>query len=789
MNVVCVGGGPAGLFLAILLKRADPSAEVCVFERNRADDPFGFGVVFSDATGDNLSAADPPSYAEMKRRFTHWDDIDIHYQGQVLRSTGHGFSGIARRALLDVLTARCEELGVPVLFGCEAADPESFTGADLVVAADGFNSGIRERYRDSFEPSIDWRPNRFVWLGTTRPFPAFTFYFKWDEHGLWRVHAYPYERGGSTFIVETTEAAWRKAGMDRASEAETVAFFEALFAEELDGHALIRNRSVWRQFGTVRNRRWRHVIPRPGGGPPIHLVLLGDAAHTAHFSIGSGTKLAMEDAIALAGALGLERDVGTALERFEAERRPVVESLQRAAQVSMQWFEDTERYWGTEPIQFAFNLLTRSMRVTHANLKLRDAAFVERVDRWFAERAALQVETEAGGRPEDVALAREPVAAQDGGAPLAAPAVSRPPPPLFTPFRVRELVLANRVVVSPMCQYSAEDGTPNDWHLVHLGSRAVGGAGLVMAEMTNVSADARISPGCTGLYKPEHVSAWRRIIDFVHANSHARIGVQLGHAGRKASTRRLWEGDSEPLSPAEGGWEPIYSASPLPYYSHSQVPRELSRADMDRVREEFVRATHMAEEAGFDWLELHCAHGYLLASFLSPLTNHRTDEYGGSLENRMRFPLEVFDAVRSAWPAHKPMSVRISAMDWKPGGVDSAEAVRIARYFKDHGCDILDVSAGQTVWDQQPVYGRLFQTPFSDRIRHEAGIPTMTVGNISSYTDGNTILAAGRADLVLLARAHLWDPYWTRHAAHEIGWELPWPPQYAALNRYTPRFV
>ncbi len=788
MNVVCVGGGPAGLFLAILLKRADPSAEIRVYERNRMNDPFGFGVVFSDATGHNLAAADPPGFAEMQRRFMHWDDIDIHYRGHVLRSTGHGFSGIARRALLDVLTARCQELGVPVIFGCEVADPESFPDADLVVAADGLNSVVRERYRDVFEPSIDWRPNRYVWLGTTKQFPAFTFYFKWDEHGLWRVHAYPYAPGGSTFIVETTEATWRKAGMDRAGEEETVAFCEALFAEELEGHRLVRNRSVWRQFGTVRNRRWRHAIPRPGGGPPIHVVLIGDAAHTAHFSIGSGTKLAMEDAIALAGALCRERDVGTALERYEEERRPVVESLQRAAQVSMQWFEDTERYWGTEPIQFAFNLLTRSMRVTHANLKLRDPAFVERVDRWFAERAARQVASKAGGRPKDVAPTPEP-AARDGGAPIGAPAVHRAPPPLFTPFRVRDLVLPNRVVVSPMCQYSAEDGTPNDWHLVHLGSRAVGGAGLVMTEMTNVSADARISPGCTGLYKPEHVTAWRRIVDFVHRNSEARIGVQLGHAGRKASTRRLWEGDCEPLTPEEGGWEPIYSASPLPYYPHSPVPREMTPEDMERVREDFVRAARMADEAGFDWLELHCAHGYLLASFISPLTNRRTDEYGGSLENRMRFPLEVFDAVRAAWPAHKPMSVRISAVDWKPGGVDSAEAVRIARAFKDHGCDVIDVSAGQTVWDQQPVYGRLFQTPFSDRVRHEVGIPTMAVGNISSYTDGNTILAAGRADLVLLARAHLWDPYWTRHAAYELGWELPWPPQYATLNRYTPRFV
>ena len=760
MNVVCIGGGPAGLFFAIQMKLADPAHRVTVYERNRADDPFGFGVVFSDATGHNLAAADPATFEAMQRHFARWDDIDIHYQGQVLRSTGHGFSGISRRALLEILAARCMELGVDVRFGCEAADPASFPEADLVVAADGFNSSVRERYREHFRPRVDMRPNRFVWLGTTRPFPAFKFYFKHDRHGLWRVHAYRYEEGGSTFIVETTEATWRAAGMDTADEARTVAFCEELFRDELEGHPLIANRSIWRQFGVVTNERWHHIVPGRAGRKPIPIVLLGDAAHTAHFSIGSGTKLAMEDAIALAAALRAEPDVPTALERYETERRPAVASLQRAARVSMNWFEATERYMGTERIRFAFNLLTRSLRVTHGNLKVRDPEFVARVDEWFAGDAEKQ-----------------------SGVPVPrAPAL----PPMFTPFRVRGLVLHNRVVVSPMCQYSAEDGTPNDWHLVHLGSRAVGGAALVMAEMTNVSAEGRISPGCTGLYKPEHVTAWKRIVDFIHENTEAKIGVQLGHAGRKASTRRMWEGDVEPLE--TGGW-PIVSASPLPYYPHSPVPREVTRADMDRILADYLRATAMADEAGFDWLELHCAHGYLLASFISPLTNKRTDEYGGSLENRMRFPLEVFRALRAAWPDEKPMSVRISAVDWKPGGVDSAEAVEIAKMFRDAGCDLIDVSAGQTVWDQEPVYGRLFQTPFSDRIRHEAGIPTMAVGNISSFTDVNTILAAGRADLCLLARAHLWDPYWTRHAAYEMGYDLPWPPQYATLNRYTPRMV
>jgi anthraniloyl-CoA monooxygenase len=759
VRIACIGGGPAGLYLAIQMKLADPGHDVLVVERNRADDPFGFGVVFSDATGDNLAAADPETYRAMSARFHRWDDIHIHYRRAFLSSTGHGFSGLSRAALLDILRRRAQSLGVAVRFGCEAGDPATLGSVDLIVAADGINSAVRQRYAEQFRPTLDVRPNRFVWLGTTLPFPAFTFHFKEDRHGLWRVHAYQYEGGQSTFIVETTDAAWRRTGLAEDDEAATAAFSEALFADELQGHRLLRNRSHWRRFVTVRNERWSHRIAV--GGRQVPLVLLGDAAHTAHFSIGSGTKLAMEDAIALAAALQAHADVGDAVLAYETERRPLVESTQRAAQVSMQWFEETERYMRLEPIQFGFNLLTRSLRVTHENLRVRDPAFVVRVDAWFADKAMART-----GR--------------------ALPAGAVAPPPLFNPFRVRELLLENRVVVSPMCQYCAVDGTPNDWHLVHLGSRAVGGAGLVMAEMTNVSPEARISPGCTGLYRPEHASAWRRIVDFVHEHSRAKIGVQLGHAGRKASTKVMWEGDCEPLD--SGGW-PIVSASPIPYFEHSPVPRELERADMEKTLEDYVRAAELAEAAGFDWLELHCAHGYLLASFISPLTNHRTDEYGGSLDNRMRYPLRVFDEVRAAWPAHKPMSVRISAVDWKEGGVDSAEAVAIARLFRESGCDVIDVSAGQTVADQRPVYGRQFQTPFSDRIRHEAGIATMAVGNISSFTDVNTILAAGRADLVLMARAHLWDPYWTRHAAYEMGWELEWPPQYRSLARYTPRFV
>jgi anthraniloyl-CoA monooxygenase len=786
VRIACIGGGPAGLFLAIQMKLADAGHEVTVHERNRADDPFGFGVVFSDATGDNLAAADAETYRRMADRFHRWDDIHIHFRGERMTSTGHGFSGLSRAALLSILAERAAELGVDVRFGCEVPGPEALADTDLVVAADGINSGVRSRYAPALQPTLDVRPNRFVWLGTTRPFPAFTFHFREDAHGLWRVHAYQFDRTQSTFIVETTEEAWRKTGLAPEDEAATVAFCEQLFAQELDGHRLLANRSFWRQFVTVRNERWSHVLT--GTGRDVPVVLLGDAAHTAHFSIGSGTKLAMEDAIALAAALREQSDVHAAVAAYEAERRPVVESTQRAAQVSMQWFEETERYMGMEPIQFAFNLLTRSLRVTHENLRVRDPAFVHSVDAWYEGRAHATAAYAASPSADPGGSA----SADPGGsasAETARPvrsASAAPAPPLFTPFRVRGLRLENRVVVSPMCQYCAVDGTPGDWHLVHLGSRAVGGAGLVMAEMTNISAEARISPGCTGLYADAHVPAWKRITDFVHAHSNAGIGVQLGHAGRKGSTRVTWEGDCEPLD--TGAW-PIVSASAVPYFAHSPVPKEMDAADMERTLAEYVVAAERAHAAGFDWLELHCAHGYLLASFISPLTNQRTDQYGGPLENRMRFPLRVFDAVRSAWPDEKPLSVRISAVDWKPGGVESAEAVAIARLFRDHGCDIIDVSAGQTVPDQRPVYGRQFQTPFSDRIRHEAGIPTMAVGNISSFTDVNTILAAGRADLVLMARAHLWDPYWTRHAAFEMGYPLEWPPQYGSLARYTPRFM
>jgi len=750
VNAAIVGAGPAGLYLAILLKRDDPSHRVTVFERNRVEDTFGFGVVFSDETLENVGEADSETNWAMAEAAARWEDIEIHYRGTVTRSTGHRFSGVERKTLLELLARRARSLGVEIHWQQEIRELVDcgLGAADLIVAADGVASRIRDSLSDQFQPHLDWRRNRFVWLGTTRPFPAFTFYFKESPAGLWRVHAYQYAPGHSTFIVEGKEETWQASGLHEDDEQPTVAYLEQVFKDELQGHHLVSNRSIWRRFPTVRNARWYSG----------NVVLLGDAAHTAHFSVGSGTKLAMEDAIALAAALKTERSIPAALSSYEAGRRPQVESLQRAAQASLEWFESVERYHDTEPLQFAFNLLTRSLRITHENLKVRDPALVEKVDRWFAQQARKQ-----SGR----AVSMDPC-----------------PPPLFTPYKLRDLVLPNRIVVSSMCQYRAEDGLPNDWHLVHLGSRAIGGAGLVMTEMTDVSREGRISPGCAGMYLPDHVTAWRRIVEFVHQESDGKIGMQLSHAGRKGSTKVLWEGEDEPLP--EGNW-PLIAPSPIPYRAQNQTPREMTRADMDQVTADFIRAASMADSAGFDLLELHLAHGYLLASFISPLTNRRTDEYGGSLANRMRYPLEIVTQVRAVWPKAKPLSVRISAVDWAPGGMEAHDAVEVAKMAVAAGADIVDVSAGQTVPEGKPVYGRQFQTPFSDRVRHEARVPTMTVGNISSAADVNTILAAGRADLVVLARAHLWDPYWTRHAAADLGYTLPWPPMYETLNRYKPR--
>ena len=732
------------------MKRADPAHEVIVYERNRAGDTFGFGVVFSDATLGKLQAADPETYRRITESFAHWDDIDVHYKGETLRSTGHGFCGMSRHTLLNILAERAIELGVDVRFETEVTDFDAVCkDADLVLGADGVNSAVRQHYAPQFEPQVDMRPNRFIWLGTTFPFEAFTFYFKDNPHGMFRVHAYRYEEGHSTFIVECTEDTWKKAGLDKTTEDENVAYCEALFAQELEGHKLIKNRSIWRQFPNISVNNWSHD----------NLVLMGDAVHTAHFSIGSGTKLAMEDAIALRDALQVQDNVQDGLRAYEAQHKPEVQSLQRAAQVSLEWFENTERYMDLDPVQFTFSLLTRSLRITHDNLRVRDPKFMARVDGWFhaQSQAALQQ-----------------------------PAAADAPPPMFNPLKLRGMQLENRIAVSPMCMYSAKDGTVGDWHLVHLASRALGGAGLVIAEMTDVSRDGRISPGCAGLYKPDHVPAWKRITDFIHAHSGAKVALQLGHAGRKGSTEVLWKGMDVPL-PEQEAW-PLIAASAIPYKEGHPTPTAMTEEDMDRVEQDFVGAAELAIEAGFDMLELHCAHGYLLASFISPLTNTRTDAYGGSIENRMRFPLRVFSAIRAVWPDDRPISVRVSATDWHPEGISEPDMLAACKMLTEAGADILDISTGQTDPAEQPQYGRLFQTPFSERIRLELGVPTMSVGAISSYSDANSILAAGRADLCVLARAHLFDPYWTRHAAYEQDVPQQWPPQYMAVSRYNFRF-
>ncbi len=729
MKIAVLGGGPAGLYFAILMKQAWPAHDITVFERNRPDDTFGFGVVFSDATLAIFERYDPTSYRMITERFAYWDDIEVRYKGTVHRIGGNGFCGCARRTLLMLLQERGRALGVKFQFQTEISDLSAFADADLIVAADGINSTVRETHRAHFEPSIDLRPNRFTWMGSTRPLDAFTFSFRETEFGVFIAHAYQYEEGRSTWIFETRADSFERAGVGALDEAQSARWLEGIFAEDLGGHALITNRSQWRRFPMVRCKT--SVMG--------NVVLLGDAKSTAHFSIGSGTKLAMEDAIALFESFRAHRDVAGALARFERGRREEVERIQHAADVSLVWFEQVPRFWGMDPTQFVFGLMTRSKSITYDNLRLRAPDFVAETDAMFAR----QVKASSF----DVDL-------------------DKPVPPMFQPFKLREMVLANRTVVSPMSMYSATSGMPDDWHLVHYGTRAIGGAGLLFTEMTDVSEDGRITPGCAGIYTDGQEAAWKRIVDFVHANSAAKFCLQLGHAGRKGATKLMWEGIDRPLE--SGAW-PLMSASPLPYYPDSQVPREMTRADMDRVRDEFIAATQRAERAGFDMIELHCAHGYLLASFISPLTNRRTDEYGGELEARLRFPLEVFTAMREVWPSHKPMSVRISATDWAEGGLTGDDAVEIARAFAQAGCDLMDVSTGQTVVDSRPIYGRMFQTPFAEQIRNEARMATMCVGNITTPDQVNSILAAGRADLVALGRPHLVDPYFTLHAAAQYG--------------------
>jgi anthraniloyl-CoA monooxygenase len=744
MKVHVIGGGPAGLYFAILAKKAWPQTRITVFERNRPEDTFGFGVVFSDETLDTFETYDRESYRAIVGHFAYWDDIEIHFRGTTNRIGGNGFCGCSRGTLLKILGRRARALGVEIRYQSEISplDP-IIRNADLVVVADGINSRMREAFAEKFKPSVDLRPNLFSWMGSTRPFDAFTFFFRETTHGIFIGHCYQYEPQRSTWIIETDPQTFARAGLDTLDEAASARFAEGLFAKELQGHRLITNRSIWRNFPTIRCERW----------VADNMVLIGDAKATAHFSIGSGTKLAMEDGIALYEAFRSTggRDVAAALAQFETRRREEVEKTQHSADVSLVWFEHVDRFWNMDPTRFAFGLMTRSKAITYDNLALRAPEFVKEADRVVAR------DVRALGFDADTL---EPLA------------------PMFQPFRLRGLTLENRIVVSPMCQYSSQAGMPNDWHLVHYGSRAIGGAGLMFTEMTDVLEEARISPGCAGIYNDAHEAAWKRIVDFVHAQSNTKFCLQLGHAGRKGATKLMWEGMDEPLE--EGAW-PIISASPLPYFPHSTVPREMTRADMDQVIADYVAATKRGRRAGFDMVEMHAAHGYLLAGFISPLTNARKDEYGGALENRLRFPLEVFRAMRAAWPDEKPMSVRISATDWVDGGLTGDDAVEVARAFADAGCDLIDVSTGQTVADAQPVFGRMFQTPFSDQIRNEAALATMCVGAITTADQVNTIIAAGRADLVALARPHLVDPYFTMKAAAWYGAPaIHCPPQYLA---------
>jgi anthraniloyl-CoA monooxygenase len=754
VRIAVLGGGPGGLYFAALAKQLDARHDITVWERNAADDTFGFGVVFSDETLGGIEHADIEIFDAMRREFARWDDIDVHFRGTTFTSGGHGFAAMSRKRLLGILQARCAELGIRVQFRAEAPDVAALAaGYDLVVAADGANSLTRSKYAATFGPHLERRRCKYIWLGTDLVFDAFKFHILDTPAGIMQVHGYPYSDQASTFILEMHEDVWQRAGFTEAaglmpgqSDEASIEHIRDLCADVLGGHELFANNSRWTAFGTVRCQTWRHE----------NVVLLGDAAHTAHFSIGSGTKLAMEDALALAACLHEQAGVSVseALAAYEAERRPVVASTQRAAQASLEWFENLGQYAGQDPHQFAFNIMTRSRRVTYDNLRLRDPEFVAGMDEWFA------------ASQEDARAAC---------------------PPMFQPFRIGRLELGNRVIVSPMDMYSAEDGVPGDFHLAHLGSKALGGAGLVMTEMVCVSPTGRITPGCTGIYTAEQEESWRRITAFVHDRTRAKIGIQLGHSGRKGSTRLMWEGMDVPL--LGGNWE-VCGPSPLPYTAQSQTPRELTMAQLAEIKDQFVAAARAAARAGFDLLEVHCAHGYLLSSFLSPLTNRRTDRYGGSTAARLRYPLEVFDAIRAVWPEERPVTVRISATDWHPDGLDIDDTVEIARAFAEHGAAGVDVSTGQVVSDEKPAFGRSYQTPYADRIRNEIGtkygVAVIAVGAISSYDDVNSIILAGRADLCALGRTHLYDPQWTLHAAAEQGYAGPgavWPDPFAAGSR------
>jgi anthraniloyl-CoA monooxygenase len=713
VRVVILGGGPAGLYFGLLMKQADPRHEITLMERNAPDATYGWGVVFSEETLGALRDADRETYDEIQDTFAKWNAIDIVYRGETIRSRGHAFSAISRVKLLGILQRRCAGMGVELRFLAEFGDPADLPEADLVVGADGVNSVTRMKHAAILRPTLHTHATRFVWFGTERVFKAFTFIFRENEHGLFQVHAYPFDANTSTFIVECPEATWRRAGLDQATEEESISYCEKLFAGDLAGHSLMSNRSLWVNFVTVKNQAWHDG----------RIVLMGDAAHTAHFTIGSGTKLAMEDSVALADALRRHGDLEAALTEYEMERQPVIERFQQAALESSLYFENVGRYARFEPIQFAFNLLTRSGRITHLELEKRDPEFVARVDREF------------GGDPIDEDTDR-----------LIAPA------PMFTPRRLGDAVLPNRVALSPVGEDESVEGIPGAMLADRLAAVARSGAGMILTEVVAVSAHGRITIGSPGLYDDGQLAAWREIVEAMHGESSVLVGVRIGHAGARGATRGRRRGLDRPLQ--EGEW-PLLAPSAVRYTAISQTPHPMTLDKMREVREDFVSSTRRAAEAGFDLLEVDMGHGYLLGSFLSPLTNRRSDDYGGHLQDRMRYPIEVLDAVRAAWPSERPLAVRLNISDWVPNGLQVDEAIVVARDLRDHGCDLIEVVAGQTVEHDRPQYGRFFLIPFSDRVRNEADIATVVGGGITTRDEVNTVLAAGRADLCILDRGSI----------------------------------
>lgn len=734
MKITVIGGGPGGLYFSILTKKAIPECQIDVYERNKADDSFGFGVVFSDETLGEFLTRDTQSYELIRSKFAYWDDIVVARDGEKVSVSGNGFCGCSRKTLLQLLQQRCTEEGVNLHFEQNVDDLSKFKDSDIIVAADGIGSAIRTQFANDFGTSVKLQKNRFVWLGSTKPLDAFTYFFRTTEFGTFVAHTYQYEAGMSTWIFECSEETWQKAGFEVENETATVQKISEIFKEELDGHPLITNKSHWRQFPHVTNQKWHKD----------NIVLLGDAKATAHFSIGSGTKLAMECAIALSDAVvANQNNTSAAFEQYESARRNRVEMIQHAANVSLDWFEHMDRHAQHDFQQFAFGVMTRSKKVTFENLAIRDTSYPEKVLSEFNAKIGADSKT----------------------------------PAAFTPFKLREMTLQNRIVMSPMGQYSTENGMVNDWHFQHYTSRAIGGVGLIIAEMTAISKTGRITESCAGLYSQEQIVSWKRITDFIHKNTQTKIGIQLGHSGRKGAIKKPWEGGSEPI---DNPWQ-LLSASPISFNEKLSTPKEMTISDMDQIVSEFVQATKNADAASFHMIELQAHHGFLLASFLSPLTNIRTDEFGGSIENRLKFPIRVFTEMRKVFSKDKPMSVRISASDWAENGISEADIIAISEAFKTAGADIISVSTGNTVAHQKPQTGRMWQTPFSDMVRNTVHIPTITAGYIQDIDQINTILLNGRADLVSLGRPLLLDPYFVRNAqAYENFRPTDIPQQYMA---------